>query len=142
MNGSQAQGGIRQSVAVDRHGVYAGSCWARATIEGVIRLHAGAAGSAGAVDRKVETAWRRLTFNNAPEESAGGIEFSITLPPGGQAEIYGPQLEYQAAAGGYRPAGGTAGVYAARFNQDYLPFTATGPGEYSTAFEVISIPEA
>jgi hypothetical protein len=141
-NGSQTQGGIRQSAAVARNAVYTGSCWARAAIEGAIRLHAGAPGSAGAADRRVETAWRRLTFNNSPEESEGGIDFSVTAPPGGQVEIYGPQLEYQAAAGGYRPTGGKAGVYAARFNQDYLPFTATGPGEYSTAFEVISIPEA
>jgi hypothetical protein len=50
-----------------------------------------------------------------------GVSFAIGLPPGGQADVAGPQVDAQALAGGYRKSVERGGVYpAARFAQDAL----------------------
>jgi hypothetical protein len=141
-NAAQTPGGIRQKLSIDPTQAYAGSCWARAATETEVQLRVGVAGGTATALSRAGQSWQRLTTAHSGEESLNQVEYSLALPPGGRIEIYGPQLENQPGAGGYRRTHDRAGVYSARFNQDHLSFTATGPGEYSTRFEVISISES
>lgn len=81
--------------------------------------------------------WTRATSSGRLNDSGVGLTIGITLSPGQQVQVYGPQLEAQVAPSRYRPTAQTGGVYAnAHWAVDQLSVTASAPDLYSTAFSI------
>ena len=79
----------------------------------------------------------RISFSPHLADSSKSISFGLNLPPGQQADIYGPQLEAQLAPSQYRATGQQGGVYTnAHWAIAHLPVIATAPGLFSTAFSI------
>jgi hypothetical protein len=81
--------------------------------------------------------WTRVVSTGALSDSGVGFTIGISLAPGQQVQLYGPQLEAQLVPSRYRPTAEAGGVYAnAHWGTDQLAFTADAPNLSSTAFSI------
>lgn len=81
--------------------------------------------------------WARVVSSGSLSDTGIGFAAGISLAPGQQVQVYGPQLEAQVAPSRYRPTTNVGGVYAnAHWGGDHLAITAQAPGLSSTAFTI------
>lgn len=81
--------------------------------------------------------WNRLISSGQLNDSGDGFTVSISLAPGQQIGIYGPQLEPQLAPSRYRRTVQAGGVYSnAHWGVDELPISADAPNLFSTSFTI------
>lgn len=131
--GGPEGGAITQTLAAPGWFYYCLSLYARSEQETGITLVRGSQRSAQRVTRH----WGRVTFPSCGTGSEEGVRFGLELH-GGAVEVFGPQVEPQAGASGYKKTGSRGGVFQnARFGQDVLQLTAAGPGRHHSKMSVI-----
>ncbi len=136
-NGGGAAGQVQQTINAPAGYQYALSLWARSLTGGTIRLFRGGNAVREYTTHQLTGSWNRLVSSGkltSPEENT---RFGLEIGPGSAVEVFGLQAEAQPWASGYRKTLSGAGVYShARFQQDWLEFSATGPGEHSGRVKV------
>jgi hypothetical protein len=81
--------------------------------------------------------WTRVASSGQLNDPGTGMTIGISLAPGRQVQVYGPQLEAQIAPSRYRPTAQTGGVYAsAHWAIEQLSITALAPDVYSTVLSI------
>lgn len=84
--------------------------------------------------------WTRLVSSGQLNDAATQLTVAISLTPGQQVSLYGPQLEAQPAPSRYRATNGIGGVYSdAHWAIDVLPIVAQAPNLYSISFTIESV---
>jgi len=83
--------------------------------------------------------WQRIFTAGSVSTTGDTFQVAIALDAGGQAEVFGPQLEAQPAAGPYRRSRGDGGVVKVRFESDRLSSTAVGLDRHSSVIRLISV---
>ncbi len=87
-------------------------------------------------ERGVGADWSRIVFS-ASGQPADFIEFGIEVPAGGAVDLFGLQVEPQAAASVYQPSL-LGGVYPkARFRERAFSITATAPNQHSATVTIV-----
>lgn len=82
-------------------------------------------------------AWTRAVFSAKLSDPGVGFTVGISLMPGQQVQLYGPQLEAQVVPSSYHSTAQTGGVYTnAHWAIDQLIVTADAPNLFSTACSV------
>jgi Conserved hypothetical protein 2217 (DUF2460) len=82
--------------------------------------------------------WTRVTSSGALPDHGTTLTVAVSLAPGQQVAVYGPQLEAQVSPSRYRRTGDNGGgVYrSAHWGVDELAISADGPDLFSTAFSI------
>lgn len=82
-------------------------------------------------------AWSRTIFSSQLGDPGVGLTVAISLAPGQQVQLYGPQLEAQVVPSSYQATQASGGVYAnAHWAMDQLIVTAEAPNLFSTACSI------
>jgi hypothetical protein len=80
--------------------------------------------------------WSRVSVTGSGSPTAASILFGIDLPPG-VIDVFGPQVEVQAAPSAYQKST-TGGVYAnARFGDDSFSFTTIDVNKHSAIVNIV-----
>jgi len=134
-NTGQAAQSITQTLAAPGGYLYCLSAYVKASSPGTpVTVFRGSATSA----QVVGTNWTRVTTAGCGDASATSIAFGIEVPAGSWLDVYGLQVEPQAAASVYQPSTG-GGVYAnTSFRDDSLSWTATDLHLYSVTVNLIN----
>jgi len=83
------------------------------------------------------TGWSRIEFTASGDSAAASMVFALELPAGAAVDVYGLQVEPQAAPSLYKPST-TGGVYEnARLAGDAFAFTTTAPNCHSATVNII-----
>jgi hypothetical protein len=104
-----------------------------------IQLVVTATGQTSLTAIAASASWQRVTTlaNLAVQED--GIGFGVQLPAGGQANVFGAQVEAQPEAGLYKKTIDLGGIYAStRFSSDLLTFAANAVNQNSCQLGLIS----
>jgi hypothetical protein len=138
-NTAQAAQRVSQTVAGASWFDYCFSVWVRSDAGTVVSLvHSGLTEEAR-LAFTAGSAWMRVVKSGALVSHEDGIRFGIEVPAGGRVQIFGPQVEAQLAAGGYKKTADRAGVYGkARFDEDRLTGVAEGVGRFGGVVRVVS----
>ncbi len=134
INTAQANQSIVQTLPIPASYQYCFSAYVRGDVASSFTVTANSL----EMPANASTVWARimLPFANGSGES---LAIGIDLPPGGSLYLFGPQLEAQPGAGGYKKTRNIAGVYSkSRFDQDVLTSTATGVGQFGTTVKIVS----
>jgi hypothetical protein len=136
-----AGGSAAQTIAAPADYGYAGSAWLRTTATGAkLRLSDSAA---QVVEQDVEASgeWRRYVVRYAGASATDAMTLTLAAGAGGPLDVYGPQLEAQAAASAYKISTAQGGVFAnTRFDQDALVDEASGVGRHDTRVRLLWTP--
>ena len=82
--------------------------------------------------------WSRVVLSTGSGTNGDSIQAGVELPPGGSIELFGPQVEAQAGASGYRRSQGQAGVYpGAHFRDDEFTHTTSDVNRHSCTVNII-----
>jgi hypothetical protein len=113
--------------------VYCFSLYARASTKTSINLVAGNSRSALVLGED----WARLVLSIGRDQAVNSIAFGIEIPAGCAVDIFGPQVEAQPAASGYKFSL-TGGVYeGARFRDDTFTCTTTDLNRHSATVNIL-----
>jgi hypothetical protein len=86
----------------------------------------------------VSSQWTRFTLSANLKAADNGVAFGISLEPGANVEVFGPQVEPQPAAGKYKKVAGRSGVYTScRFAADLLTLSADAPNQNSGTVQLV-----
>lgn len=140
-NGAQAPQAISQTVDAPGWYRYAFSVWVRSGSASWLDLRLSNADGAIQVRRAVSETWQRISVAGEIEGGDDKIRCAIELPPASAVEIFGPQLDAQRDAAGYRKNLDKPGVWTARFDQDALECVSYGPDNHSAQIEVVTVRE-
>ena len=134
-NAAQAVQSITQTVDAPGTYRYTFSVSVRSLSAATVGLRLQNATGSVAVTRPVSNEWQRITVSG---ELQGGddIAIAIEIPGAGAVDFYGPQLEPQSDASGYRQTTDSSGVYRARFDQDEFQQVTHGPDDHSLRLRV------
>jgi hypothetical protein len=90
--------------------------------------------------RTIGPAWQRLISAGQLQSTDDSISFGVALAPDSSVNIFGMQVEAQPAASLYKSTSDTGGVYPnARFRDDVLSLTVTGPNSYSCELDIVNV---
>jgi hypothetical protein len=132
-NGGAAEQSLGQTLAAPGDYLYSVSAWVRAASAVSVRLTAGGQGA----ERPVSSEWTRIAWATGGEAEATSVRFGIEIGAGDAVEVYGLQVEAQAAPSGYR-ASGRGGVYEdAHLGDDALAITRTDVNQNSCTVKII-----
>ncbi len=135
-------GELRQTIAGPSTFEYCLSVYARSSSAARFRLCARTGEIESARTVAAGTAWRRFEHTVKLAIQTEAITFGVSMEPGAEIELFGPQAEAQRGASRYKRTASRAGVYAAaRFADDALEITADGPDSYSCRVRVRSAVE-
>ena len=85
----------------------------------------------------VSSTWQRLVSSGRLIDPGTAFTVGLSLLPGQQLLVYGPQLEAQVSPSSYRPTAQTSSVYQnSHWSVEQLPIAATAPDLFSTAFTI------
>jgi hypothetical protein len=85
----------------------------------------------------VSPTWQRIVSAGQLSDSGTVFTVGLSLMPGQQLLVYGPQLEAQISPSTYRPSTQTSGVYPdSHWSVEQLPIAATAPDLFSAAFTI------
>lgn len=134
-------GSVTQTLQIPASFRYAGSIWARTAQSGAL-LQVDDSSSQpvqAAIDNSNQ--WRRYSLGYNLSSVSEFVAFRIVLPAGATVDVFGPQLEAQAAPSAYKRTLAQAGIYPnARFNQDVLGDTLIGVGRHSGEIRIAWTP--
>ena len=135
-----AAAGLHQEVAAPSSLVCCASVWARSdTVGAKLRLEDGNGESAEA-DIDDSGAWKRYSTRLPGGGLSDVLRFKV-LSGSAALELYGFQLEAQPAPSAFKHTRDQGAVYpGARFEQDILIDTLTGPGIHSGAVQIVWTP--
>jgi hypothetical protein len=84
-------------------------------------------------------AWQRVSLTTTTSDGILTSDFGVTIPPGAQVNLFGMQVETQAAPSTYVQTLAAGGVYpSTRFDSDSLTFTADAPNSHSCQVSLYS----
>jgi hypothetical protein len=134
-NAAQAPQSLAQTVEAPGSFRYTFSVWVRSMSAANVGLRLQNATGLIAVTRPVSSEWQRIAVTG---ELQGGEEIAVALevPRACAVEIFGPQLEPQSDASGYRHTTDSSGVCRARFDQDDMEQVTHGPEDHAVRFRV------
>lgn len=141
LTNSGGTGSVRQSLNIPASYRYAGSISARTSDSGVeLRVDDdGPQAARTVIDNSNE--WKRYEASYDFVSASDFTVLRIEIPAGAAVEVFGPQLEAQAAASAYKPTFQQAGVHAnARFDQDVLGDRAEGVQRHSGVIRILWAP--
>ena len=132
-NAGGAEQSLGQTLAAPGDYLYCMSAWVRAASGTSLRLTATGDGAV----RPVSSVWTRIAWTTNGGAGATSVRFGIEIGAGDAVEVYGLQVEAQAAASGYR-ASGLGGVYEdAHLGDDALAITRTDVNRNSCTVKII-----
>ena len=132
VNTGQAAQTIAQTLSVPGDFHYALSVWARGSS---LTLTAGSATRAFSGNSN----WRRISFSVSLGQNSNTVTFGAQLSPGVSVDLFGMQVDAQAAASDYKKTGTAGGVYAnARFAMDAFTVRAQGTDVYDATIRIVS----
>lgn len=136
-NASQAAEEISQTLIVPSNYNYCLSLYVSSAQPSTITLVRAGASVQASQEFAIGPAWNRLVFSSRLNDSGTNLSVAVSLAPGQQVNVYGPQLEAQIAPSRYRPTAGAGGVYSnAHFATDNLIVQAEAPHLFSTSFSI------
>lgn len=136
-NNGQAAQGIQQTVAGPAGYQYVFSAYVSSPTSASVTLSRSGPSQSSSESFGTSTSWTRINSSGQLTDTGETFTVAITLAPGQQVNVYGPQLEAQLAPSRYRATFQSGGVYAnAHWGVDQLPVIATAPGQFSTAFSI------
>ncbi len=134
-NNGFAAARIEQTLNISRPYEYCFSVYARGAAGTEVRLSIGATFSA----EKIGPEWKRIRVHGRSEVGVESTSFGLELAAGTAVDLFGPQLEAQPGASVYRKTTSRSGVYTdARFMEDRLTVTTTGPNAHSCVLRVLA----
>lgn len=136
-NNGQAVQGLSQTLPVPAAYQYCFSVYV-SSVQGANVTLSASGGSSNCSKTFAATAgWSRLILGSRLNDPSETLTVSLTLGPGQQATVYGPQLEAQPAPSRYHPTFQGGGVYTdAHFSSNQLVVIATAPGQFATSFSI------
>ncbi len=137
-NAAQAPQALTQNIDAPGWYRYTFSLWARSTSTDNVRLRLENADGVVVSARGISAAWERICVSGNIPGTTEEIRCCIELPAACTLEVFGPQLEAQSDASGYRRTRGTSGVYTARFDQDEFECISNGVDNHSVRVRVIA----
>ena len=124
---------ISQTLNVPGGYLYCLSVYLRAATATSLTLSLGA----NAKTVSVGSVWSRATISGSSDPSAASVTFSFELPAGAVVDLFGPQVEPQAAPSAYQ-CSTTGGVYEnARFRDDAFTYTSTDVNRHSVTLNIL-----
>ncbi len=128
---------LAQTLAVPASYQYCFSLYVQSATPGVIELIRSGPNQRQADQVAIGPQWKRVVSAGRLADQGTSFSVGITLAPGQQIAVYGPQLEGQRSPSRYRPTTEAGGVYAnAHWAADELPVSADAPNLFSTAFSI------
>lgn len=89
------------------------------------------------MNASVSQTWQRIVSTGQLSESGEVFTVALSLLPGQQLLVYGPQLEAQVSPSTYRPTAQQSAVYpGSHWSIEQLSIVATAPDLFSTAFTI------
>jgi hypothetical protein len=134
-NAAQAAQSVAQTVDAPGTLCYTFSVWVRSHSAASVGLRLQNTTGSNAVTHPVSTEWQRITVSGQLQDG-DDIAVAVDIPGACAVEIYGPQLEPQSDASGYRQATDSSGVYRARFDQDEFEQITHGPDDHAVRIRV------
>ena len=132
-NRSQVAADLYQALEVPTYFAYCLSVYVRSSDTSSIELFLRSENDSRIRECTCNSSWTRVSAQARLSEQSYELSTGLTLAPGQQLEIFGPQLEPQVAASGYRTTGARSGIYrSAHLRLNELLLTAEGPDLYST----------
>lgn len=136
-NTGQANQVITQALQVPSGYQYCFSIYAASTNPSAITMIRQGSVAQDQTSVSIGPNWTRVVSSGTLSDPGIGFTIGISLAPGQQVQLYGPQLEGQIVPSRYRPTAQAGGVYAnAHWGIDQLAFTADAPNLSSTAFSI------
>jgi hypothetical protein len=132
-NGGAAVQKVAQTIAGPANFEYCFSVYVRGT--GTVILLRGTDSRTFAL----ANTWQRISSAGSVVATGDTFQVAIALPAGGQAQVFGAQLEAQPAAGPYRRSLASSGVAKVRFETDRLSTTAVGLDRHSSVIRLVSV---
>jgi hypothetical protein len=116
---------LQQTLGISGDYIACFSVWVKGSGRGTVILRHDATQSTVPVG----TAWSRVFISGAGLSGAAHSTFAVSLLPGQQVEIFGPQVEAQPYPSGYKRTVTARGIYPQTwFASDDLSIVSTGPG--------------
>ena len=91
------------------------------------------------VKRPVASNWERIVISGEIAGESEYVRCCVEIPAACAVDVYGPQLEAQVDASGYRKNTDLAGVYTARFDQDEFGCVSNGPDNHAVRLQVVTV---
>jgi hypothetical protein len=130
---------VTQTLAAPGNFTYTLSVWARSAGGASVTLTASTTGGSAAQTELLTTGWRRIRLStnlNAPTDS---VTFGVQLNAGAAVDLFGFQVDPQAASSDYKKTGATGGVIGkARFATDELSVRAQGTDVFDSLIRIVS----
>ena len=132
VNTGQAAQTIAQTLSVPGNFQYALSLWVRGSS---LTLTAASATRAFSGNSN----WRRISFSVSLGQNSNTVTFGAQLSPGASVDLFGMQVDAQAAPSDYKRTGAAGGVYSnARFSTDAFTLQAQGTDVYDATIRIVS----
>jgi hypothetical protein len=132
-NSGGAEQGLGQTLEAPGEYLYCLSAYVRAATASSVGLTIGSQGT----QRAVTSEWTRIAWTSSGDVQATSVRFAIEIGAGAAVEVYGLQVEAQAAASGYK-ASVRGGVYEnAHLGDDVLTVTSTDVDRHSCKVKVV-----
>lgn len=137
-NSGQAIQRIVQTIAGPAQFQYCFSVYARGN--GQVSLVRSSGATSETRSFTLASTWQRISNAGGLGATGDTFQAGVALDPGASAQIFGPQLEAQPAAGPYRRSLGVSGVYSrVRFESDRLNAVAVGLDRHSSVVRLVSV---
>ena len=137
-NAGQATQKISQKIAAPAGFEYCFSAYVRGT--GAVSLVRSSGSTADTRSFALTGSWQRIATAGRLSATGNVFQAAIALDPGGSAQVFGPQLEAQPAAGPYRRSLAAGGVFSkVRFETNTLKTTAVGLDRHSSQIRLVSV---
>ena len=128
-----ANGGVMQTLNAPGWFTYCLSLYVRSEQGGSVRLARGGE----TAERAITARWSRVSFVSQRPDAEESVRFGVEAADG-PVEIFGLQVEAQAAASGYQRTAGRGGVYPnARLAEDSFVQRTDGPGQHGCTLGII-----
>ena len=136
-NNGQVDQQLTQSLAVPANNQYCFSMYVSSLGAGEVMVTRQGL-SASEQDRfSTSPNWNRIVASGRLNDSSSVLKVGVTLSPGQEISLYGPQVEGQIAPSGYRATTTAGGVYTnAHWAVDELVISATAPNLFATSFNI------
>lgn len=136
-NTGQSNQEITQTLNVPSGYQYCLSVFAASSVESAVTLIRRGSTVQDQSSVPVGPNWARFTSSGQLIDPGVGLTIAISLAPGQEVQLYGPQLEAQIAPSRYRPTAETGGVYPnAHWAIEQLSITALAPSVYATVLSI------
>ncbi|MBV8478426.1 MAG: hypothetical protein JOZ36_17345 [Acidobacteria bacterium] len=137
VNQGQASQIIGQTLNVPANYQYCFSVYAQADQAGELTLVRNGISPGESTIATIGPAWTRIISSGRLNDAGTSFTAGISVAPGQQVRLYGPQLEAQIAPSRYRVTADTGGVYPnSHWGVEELEVSADAPNLFSTTFSI------